>query len=403
MLYIALPLGPIAAILAIEAATNAACTLWARAQLPVGDGTLAAVMACDVVLLTALLSLSGGAFNPFSFLYLVHIALAAVVLQPRLTWALMALSLAGFGSLFLLPAAPTPSDAAVGTHVDHLRMHLEGMWLAFGVAAAFIVYFVQRVRRALAERESELAVTRNLTVRHEQFASLATLAAGAAHELATPLSTIAVVAKELERQLEGGDIGDAAADVRLIRRQVTRCRDILQQMAADAGEGSGESIVEVGVEDLVRGALDGALAADRIDPRVSDSARGRRLYIPPRAVAQALRGVLKNAVQASQPHQRVELRVSCDTDSWHFAVHDQGMGMPADVLRHAGEPFFTTKPPGHGMGLGLFLTRAVLSRLGGRFDLDSTPGSGTTAVLVLPAAAPAPPRTTAGAVLRTGL
>jgi two-component system sensor histidine kinase RegB len=380
---IPLPLRPLALLIGLGAASNAACALWVRAVPQIRDTMVAALMGLDVLLLTALLSLTGGSFNPFSCLYLVHIALAAVVLPPRLTWMLVALSLGCFGLLFIIPAWP-PGSGAV-PHAEHMRMHLEGMWVAFGVAAGFIVYFVQRVTGALAEREAELVAARHLTLRNERFAALATLAAGAAHELSTPLSTIAVVAKELEHQLQRTPASAAAAaDAYLIREQVTRCRDILMNMAADAGQGTGEAIAPTTLESLVESAIDGIPEPARVRVAIDDGARGQVVQVPPRGVAQALRGVLKNARQASPPHADIELDVARDGDAWRFTVRDHGRGMTTDVLERAGEPFFTTKPPGQGMGLGLFLTRAVLARLGGALELASVPGRGTTAIMTLP-------------------
>ena len=383
-LGIALPLAPLAVVLALELATNVACTLWVRGARQVHEGMLAALMLADVAFLTALLSLTGGPFNPFSCLYLVNIALAAVVLRPAWTWTLVVGSLACFGALFA--QQPWGALAVTGhAHAEHMQMHLEGMWVAFGVAAVFIVYFVQRVTRALTARDAELAAARARTARHERLASLATLAAGAAHELATPLSTIAVAAKELERQLARGVEGaDAAADARLIREQVERCRGILEHMTTDAGQSSGEAIVAVRVGDLVEGAM--RAFPDRACVRVSIDDRARRCTVdaPPRAVQQALRGVLENARHASPRDVPVELRVRADAAGCRIEVRDEGAGMPPEVLARAGEPFFTTKPPGEGMGLGLFLARALLERLGGRLELSSEPGSGTTTVLVLP-------------------
>ena len=171
-------------------------------------------MAADVLLLTALLYFTGGPFNPFNFLYLVHIALAAVVLRS-------ALHLGAGRAVVRCASARCSSSRAFRTHAHahaghggrralhahtDMRMHLYGMWVAFGVAA--VVHrstSCTRVTRDLARREQELAEARALAARSEQLASLATLAAGAAHELSTPLSTIAVVAKELERELARGD------------------------------------------------------------------------------------------------------------------------------------------------------------------------------------------------------
>jgi two-component system sensor histidine kinase RegB len=259
------------------------------------------------------------------------------------------------------------------------------MWIAFGVAAVFIVYFVTRVRRSLAARETELVGTRMLASRSEKLGSLATLATGAAHELSTPLSTIAVVARELERDLERGvDASLAISDARLIRQEVERCREILVQMTADAGHMAGEGFAQTSLSGLLCAATSGLPDGERIEVKVEENAKQCSLYVPPHAVAQALRGVLKNAQQASPPDHEVVVHAAVHDTVCRIEVRDRGPGMEAHVLARAGEPFFSTREPGRGMGLGLFLTRVVLERLGGRVELESMPGRGTTAVLTLP-------------------
>jgi two-component system sensor histidine kinase RegB len=260
------------------------------------------------------------------------------------------------------------------------------MWVAFGVAAGFIVYFVQHVTRALARRDAELIAARMQAARTEKLASLATLAAGAAHQLATPLSTIAVAAKELERQLERArDDAGTAADARLIREQVERCREILLQMAADAGESTGEPIVRVALHELLQRAIDGIRATDRARVIIESGDTAKPITAPVRSVAQAVRAVLKNALEASNG-MPVRVRAVIAAGDCRIEVRDQGSGMPPEVLERAAEPFFTTKGPDRGMGLGLFLSRTILERLGGKLELDSTPGQGTRAVLTLPLA-----------------
>ena len=391
---IELPLSAVAAIIAVEAGTNAACELWARREPAVREWLLALLMGLDVVLLTGLLYFTGGPFNPFSFLYLVHIALAAVVLPASWAWGLVALSFAGFGSLFVRNAwqaiGPTLRPEQ---HMQHMRMHMQGMWIAFGIAAVFIVYFVTRVTRDLARREAELARARAAAVRSEKLASLATLAAGAAHELATPLSTIAVVAKELERSLErAGAMSEAVSDARLIRQQVARCRRILAQLADDAGASAGESFVALSVSALVEQASEGLPQRERIRSVIPGEAEHLQLFVPPRAVAQAVRGVIENALQASPPEREVIVRAHRAADGrCAIVVEDAGPGMPPGVLSRAGEPFFTTKEPGKGMGLGLFLTHVVLERIGGAVAIDSRPGQGTRVELSVPLRAQAVP------------
>jgi two-component system sensor histidine kinase RegB len=380
-----LPLPALLSLVAIEAASNAALWPWVRRARRVTEPALCGVLALDVLILTGLLLLSGGRFNPFSFLYLVHIALAAVVLSARWTWGLVVLSCACFGSLFVVspPGGEHAHDLMMGP--DHMHRHLEGMWVAFTVAAAFIVHFVTRVTRSLRLRERQLAEARDLASRCERLASLATLAAGVAHELATPLSTIAVAAKELSRRLEFLGGGAAAGDARLIREQVTRCQQILERMSVDAGSSAGERIAPIHIEELVRSVLDETDGGERVGVSIDLEGGDRTILGPRRALGLALSCIVKNACQASLGGERIEVRISRERDFCRMTVRDCGTGMRPEILARAGEPFFTTKAPGHGMGLGLFLTRAILERLGGRFELDSADGEGTTVSLLVPA------------------
>jgi len=377
-----LPVVPLLGLVAVEVGENVALQAWLRSADRAPDALLAGVMLLDTVILTALLHLSGGHFNPFSTLYLVNVALAAVLLPPRWSWIQLVFSVAAFGLLFVLQDL---APFGVQEHEAMMHIHLQGMLVAFAIAAFFIVLIVQQVTRALARQEAELGRVRHLAERREKLASLATLAAGAAHELATPLSTIAVAAGELDRALvRGGAVPDAHADLDLIREQVARCKVILQQMAARAGENAGEALEPVGVAAWLEASLEGLPGAERVDRDGGGAAA--RVRGPPRGLQRALRVLLQNAIQASPPGSRVTLRARAVGSVVAVEVVDRGAGMEPDVLSRAGEPFFTTKEPGQGSGLGLFLARALLEQLGGALELESAPGRGTTARMVLPAA-----------------
>jgi two-component system sensor histidine kinase RegB len=386
VLGIELPRGPVAAVVAFEALTNVAATLWLRRGRAIGEATLALTMVLDIAILTALLFFTGGPFNPFSFLYLVHIALSAVVLRSAWTWILVALSLACSAGLFYGHAWLRLDGSGTGDHLEHMQLHMQGMWFAFAIAAGFIVYFVTRVQRALAEREADLAAERAAALRNERLASLATLAAGAAHELATPLGTIAVTARELERQALRRQPAPIE-DVRLIRSQIERCRAILDQMAADAGASAGEAPVPTTLAQIIEEALRDLPAHPSVDVDLGQLGE-MTLLAPPRALGQALGVLVKNAQDASPPGAGVRIRAERDGAELRLSVGDQGPGMPAEVLAHLGEPFFTTKAPGRGLGLGLFLARTVIEQLGGRLHIDSGPGRGTRATLSLGSPAP---------------
>jgi two-component system, sensor histidine kinase RegB len=384
---IGLPVPTLAALISLEVLGNVALGAWAR-RARITDGAIAAVMLLDAAVLTVLLDLTGGTGNPFSTLYFVNIALAAVLLPPRWSWLLMTASVAGFGSLFVHEAYVGVAGHHIHAHMDQgelMTAHLRGMWMSFALAAVFVVFFVQRVTRALAERERELQDARARGDRREKLASLATLAAGAAHELSTPLSTIAVVAKELQRALTDRVSPEISADLQLVREQVARCRDILDRMSVHAGENVGEPLARFAVGAWIEAALDGVSGRDRVQIELAPGAREALLSGPPRALAEALRGLLKNAVQASDAGAPVTLRATAAGGQITVAVQDRGRGMTADVLSRVGEPFFTTKVPGEGMGLGLFLTRALAEQLGGTFQISSIPGAGTSARIDLPA------------------
>jgi two-component system sensor histidine kinase RegB len=365
-------------IVALTALTNLGCELWQRRGALVADAGIAAIMALDYVLLTGLLYAAGGPSNPFSVLYLVHVALAAALLRAGFAWALALLSTALFGLLFLLPVRHDAVLHALGMHhasSGDMGLHFQGMWVAFAIAAFAIVHFVTRMRRALARERAAAAQARARALHSEKLASLATLAAGAAHELGTPLSTIAVAAGELERSLREGALHeDALLDVQAMRADLERCKRILAQLAPAAGEITGEAFDELPLPVLMEQALDVLPERERVRLSVPEAT----VEVPRRALAQALRALIKNALEASADEVRVALSV--DGELVAVEVRDAGPGMSADVLSRVGEPFFTTKATGRGMGLGVVLARALLERLGGELTYRSDGRAGTAAL-----------------------
>ena len=370
-------------LVALALGSNLACSLWLKRGPHVREWMLAAIMAFDFVVLTALLQASGGPSNPFTVLFLVHIALAAVVLKATYAWSLAAMAMGCFFALFVLPGAE--HDMSMHQHMGHpqssaMTLHLQGMWVAFAIAAAVIAYFVTRVTRDLEVQRNEATLARTRALRSERLASLATLAAGAAHELGTPLSTIAVAAKELERDLSAlPGARESSDDARLIRDEVQRCRRILDQMASDAGESAGEAFRSVSPEELLQEATLDLAERARVHVQIQSRAHVR---VPLRALGRALRGLVRNALQASL--ERVEVRAEEREHALLIEIEDHGTGMPPELLAKVGEPFFTTKEPGHGMGLGVFLARALCERLGGSLELSSRVGEGTLARVLLP-------------------
>lgn len=360
-----LPFLPLAGVVGLTALSNVALARARRAR------AIPAAVFFDIGALTTLLALSGGASNPFSALFLVHVALAAALLGPAWTWRAALAAMIGFGLLF-----PFTDPHAMHQGAGLLNAHLLGMWVAFGVAAAAIASFVARVVSAMRAREQEVAALRRAAEEQEKVVALATLAAGAAHELGQPLAVIAVASREVEELGEGPVVEEARA----IRRAVDRARGIVTRLTQRAGAGLAEPAEPLRFGELAAELRAELTPADAARLRVEGEALALRA--PRTGLREALSGLVRNALLAGEGE--VWLRARDDGAGALLEVEDTGVGMEEAVLRRAGEPFFTTRPEGRGMGLGLFLVRRFAASLGGRLDLRSAPGQGTKATLWLP-------------------
>ncbi|MEZ0312164.1 MAG: ATP-binding protein [Myxococcota bacterium] len=376
-LGITLGYGVILALVAIASSTNAVLHWRLRRGLHATPALVAAVLVLDTLLLTGMLYESGGASNPFSVFYLVHVALAAMLLSPRWTWLLAVTTTICFGTLFIL----MPIDPHAHIRGD-FNVHLRGMWLSYVLAAGSIGYFMTRVKRSLAVREAQMEQLDALRARSEQVVALSALAAGAAHELGTPLGTIALIAKELEVASRGNlDPVRAREDATLLRGEVDRCRAILATMGDHSGDAQLEPGAMTPTAQIVReivAALGPARAA-RLKVHGADDRLAVRT--PLRPIVQALVNLVVNALDASS--ETVELTIEPGPDEICFAVSDRGSGMSPETLARVGEPFFTTKAASRGFGLGLFLVRSFAERSRSRLEIISTPGAGTRVELAV--------------------
>jgi two-component system sensor histidine kinase RegB len=405
-LEIAIPIIFVSTIIIFEAASNLFFVYLDKLKRVVPEWLFGLVMILDIILLTALLFSTGGPMNPFTFLYLIHIVLGAVLMRSRWSWSLTIFTVICYGVLFvidqdvfgplplILPGgfiggseiqeACHPAVAEYTQLSDHMKLHLKGMLLAFAITAFFIVFFVGRIQKALEEHQQTLVSLEEERARSEKLASLATLSAGAAHEFSTPLSTIAVAAGEMLHQLKAGQCNPGLIeDARLIKDQVKACKDILYQMAADAGEHLGEALEKFTVEEIVQRTLEEFSGVDRERIMVANEAVAFSILVPSRTLVRTIKGLIKNGIDASEPGSHIYLRCFYDEDYLYFQVEDQGSGMDDETAARAAEPFFTTKEQGKGLGLGLFLAQNMAEQFGGGLRISSEKPKGTSVTISL--------------------
>ncbi|MFV8755555.1 sensor histidine kinase [Nannocystaceae bacterium ST9] len=406
--------GLLIAVLIGWAALNVPSML-ALARDRASEGLAGAHLLIDAVALTSLLALSGGSANPFTILYFLPITLATQI-SPRWTWALAAACLACFAGLFVLvpieagpapapveatsvpdphahhhhvpgmvmPPPTSPEAAPASGHAEHFAGHQRGMWVAFGIAGVLMTVFVHRTALALARQRSELAKLRQTALEDRHLAAVGTLAAGAAHELGTPLGTIKLLVDELPHMPDD----ERGAALSTVREQLARCKLIVSRMASPelrvSALGAGESwslreladeLDELGLEVPLRVDIPAALAE-------------RSARQPYEVIAQLLRELVANAAEACRrtgdPQRGITVTLRDRGPSVAIDIDDRGVGMDAEALASAFDPFYSTRPEGQGMGLGLYLARAHLRQLGGSIELDSTPGQGTRVHLQFP-------------------
>ncbi len=376
-----------------------AWTFWRlRQRYSVSEAGLFAQLVVDVVLMTIILYRTGGATNPFVSWYLVPLTIAAATLRMPFTLSLAGLTLLAYSVLLFhyVPFAPfggpemaTPSPDNPHAHhqmmapsgvgvtavaAQGFNLHIFGMWLNFVLSAGLITFFVSRMSHALREQDKQLAEQHERLLQREQVVSLGALAAGAAHELGTPLSTMSVIARDIEQELPADS--PLREDIVMLRRQLALCREVLGDLREQAaGEG-------------LPGTLQGLVAAaivrmEVVHPRCRfefSCSAGDVAIKPPSTLLQVMVNLLDNAAQAAR--QRVAIALVQGSAECCVEITDDGDGVDPAVAARLGQPFVTSKEDG--MGIGYFLSHASINALGGRIEISSRVEGGARTCLWLP-------------------
>jgi two-component system sensor histidine kinase RegB len=334
----------------------------------------------DLLALTVLFYYTGGYSNPLVWMYLLPLTVAAVALKREYAWLLAAVAIACYSLLvfYYVPLSHLHMHDIAGKTLD---IHLVGMWIGFVVSAGIIAFFVTRIGQSLREYDQLMASIREKSLESERVLSLGTLAASAAHELGTPLSTMAVISKELAQDL--ADQPEQLQQLEILRKQIGRCKEIISSITRNAGQsradaGEGMSLREF-LQALIERWRDTRPATELTVSLPENSSNP--LIFTDRTLIQTLQNLLDNAADASPVH--ITFNADWDDNNLQISIRDFGSGISEDIKKQLGKPFFTSKNE-QGMGLGVYLSQITLARFGGMLSLTNQADGGVLALVKLP-------------------
>ncbi len=386
-------LGPCLALIALSAWLNIFLTIRWHGSLRLRPQMAGLLLAYDTVQLAGLLYLTGGLENPFAFLFLVPVTVSATSLPLRSTLALGALS---FGCATALAFFHLPLPWPAGESLTLPNHYLAGLWVAIICGTVFSAIYARRIAEEARQMSAALAATEMVLAREQRLSALDGLAAAAAHELGTPLATIALVAKELKREMP--DSSPHSEDIELLISQTARCREILGRLSSRdqaTDEVFGRVKMSALLEDLVS-----PLRGSDVDIRITSTPDSRSATLSEPvfrrnpAIAYGLANILENAIDFAASAVTVEAHWS--KSSVHLTVSDDGPGFDQQIFDRLGDPFVTTRPgysdagvsdgSHEGMGLGLFIAKTLLERSGATVTLSNQrpPSAGARVTLAWP-------------------
>lgn len=340
----------------------------------------------DVVILFILLQNTGGASNPLISYLLVLLAVTATLLPASYVYTFASGGILIYTFFLLLELGADHSMASGGMDQDTIfELHLVGMWIIFLVSAILISVFLTRMASAIREREVNLAKARENEMRSEQLVAIGTLAAGTAHALGTPLSTMAILLTDLDKlEKEQLNSNQVKEDISVLKQQVTRCKNSLNQLIRYYHKDKPSEVENILLSEFVSDIQD---YITNIHPTASVEFNIKAIADPLVASELSLRhaviNIIENGIKAARENVEVTFKVTQGSaPEMEISINDDGPGIPGKVMENMGEPFISTRKDS--MGLGIFLANAAIQRLGGTIEMFNLKIGGALTLIKLP-------------------
>jgi two-component system sensor histidine kinase RegB len=375
-----LPFTEILIALVILTSVNLLTFIRLGKPLPVTQMEFFIQLLVDLICLSTVFYFSGGANNPFVSYFLVPICICAATLSGTYTLAIAGVSVLSY-SLLLFFHNPLPILSPHHHQADNsINLHVLGMWLNFFISACLITYFIVKMARDLRAQEAQLNRWREDQLRDEQVMAVATLAAGTAHELGTPLATMKLLLSELRDEYK--ELEPLQKDLLLLQAQVNQCANTLRELVATAEQTKDGLVPEAEIGNYCTTLIE-RWQIMRPDVTAQVNITGNQeetvaQFHP--TIAQAIINLLNNAADASLDD--IEIDINWDSQKMYWIIKDSGPGIDEDITAHLGKSFISTKTKG--LGIGFLLTQATINRYGGTVSLHKRNPQGTITQLELP-------------------
>jgi two-component system, sensor histidine kinase RegB len=367
-----------------------------RTDAPITEGEIFSQLCIDVFAIASLLYMTGGASNPITWVFLLPLIVTAIILPQTYAWYMVILTTSMY-TLLISYNVPLPSiepheivheetltplmvqkmqHMHKVTDKNYFNLHIFGMWFGFVFSAGLVAYFVVELAKTVRERERRLAEARENALRNERLVALGALAASAAHDMGTPLGTMAIVTHDLLQDYPEHRYPELHDRLNILQQQIARCKTALSVMSASGGEMRAESGKAIAVIDYLDGILNQWRAQNpstKLNLAINPNVLINSKIIAEQTLTHAIINILNNAAEVSPTDKGIDFEASWDEHTLTLKIRDYGPGMPPELIKAIGiQPVNSKKQ--QGMGVGLFLTCTTIRRLKGEIAfLDASP------------------------------